>query len=168
MSEGAFGFFVVVAIGLGIAAFKAPKEMYWIGLVALHFQALFFVFQLPKIVQITKEWNTKNQAQPSLDQPVVVQPQEVWTDGQKVALCAAMAPFLLPLIAAGLTGAVSASPVLGVASFTLWSLVQVVIHGQISEQNVGQKIGPIVKFAIPIVGLLINLMRAYSEWSGKI
>lgn len=168
MSESATGFFAIVAICLGVAAFKAPKEMYWIGLIALHFQALFFVFQLPKIVQITKEWNTKTQTRPASAPPNNLQEQEFWTDGQKAALCAAMAPFLLPLIAAGLTGAVSASPVLGVASFTLWSLVQVVIHGQISEQNVGQKIGPIVRYAIPIVGLLINLMRAYSEWTGKI
>lgn len=171
--EGLLFIVVIVGIALLVATFQEPKKMYWIGLVALQFQALFFVFQLPKIVVLAKQNEPPpqtRQQEPGQRKPEEQQKpgrQDFWTDGQKAALLVATLPFLLPLAAAYLTGAVAGNPMVGVASFTLWSLVQVVVHGQLSDQEkVMERVGKAIKFAIPVVALLINLMRAFSAGQG--
>ncbi len=127
-----------------LGTFTNPKAMYWVGLVSLFVQSLVWVFMFPAVVQLTKDRQI-----------------DEWTNGQALALFCASIPFAIPLVVAWMTAAVSGNPMLGVAAFTFYSLVQVIAHGIQSEQEkLTNHMITAVKFALPILAFLISVMRA--------
>lgn len=136
---------LIASVASLIATFKDPKTMYWLGLIGLYIQSLLWVYMFDAIVAaFTQHGNVHG-----------------WSDGQKAALVLSMLPFLIPAGMAWLTASVTANPLLGVASFTFYSIVQIVVHGMASEQeNFTNRVLAGAKLALPILSFLISLMRA--------
>lgn len=142
-SDPAFTILVILLIASAVAVFKAPRAMYWIGVIGLFVQGLFFLFKFDVIAGMVQ------------DKP------PNWSDGEKVGLVIGMFPFLGPALLAWVTASISNKPLLGLASFTFYSIIQVVVHGVVSEQDeLTNKVLTGAKLAIPVLTFIINILRA--------
>lgn len=119
--------------------FKEPNKMYWVGLLSLYIQSLLWIFIV--VLSIPWEFNV----------------------GQKVAAFVAVFPFVLPAFFAWITKAIAGNAVIvGLASFTFYSFVQVIVHGIVSgQERFTNKILAAIKFAVPILSLLIATSKAF-------
>ncbi len=148
MDPELFSFLLSATFTAGIfslyGTFESPKVMYWVGLVSLYIQSLLWVFSFNAVfVAFTKDGNVAG-----------------WATGQTIALICSTVPFLLPAALAWITASVAENPMLGVASFTFYSIIQVVVHGVVSgQENFTNRLLTGAKLALPVLSFLISVVR---------
>lgn len=140
---------VVLGIYYYISLIKDHKKSYWIGLLALYAQSLFWFFHLDTLIDASD-------------------PMYVWDrmrDGQGLFLTLAIFPFILPSILAVLTAVVTEKFLAGLVTFTFFSIIQVIVQGKLSGQdNWGNKLFSIAKMALPLISLLVAVINMLNKF----
>lgn len=142
-----FGWFIL------LFNLKKHKTLYWIGLLALYAQSLFWFFHFDLLSSSTSI------------QSMLWYIGDEFSKTQFSFLLLSIFPFILPVFLSWLTGTVTESFSAALVVLTFFSIVEVIVRGKLSGQdNWGNKLFSIAKMALPLISLLaavINMLNKF-------
>lgn len=131
---------------------SSSKFIYWICLLAIYAQSLFWFFHFNLLSSATSiEW-------------VVWEIDDEFTASQQFFLLLSIFPFMFPIFLAWLTGAITENFSVGLVVFSFFSIVEVMVRGKMSGQvDWSNKIASLAKMILPIFSLLAAIINMVNK-----
>ena len=134
-----------------VIVFRKSSGLYWLSLIALYIQALILIFKFRFVLDTATYFNLTT----------FLMPNDL---GMKLAMAFAVVPFSIPAILAYFTAVITSNPAVGIASLIFYSIVQVIIQGMLSGQNIfNEKLKQGIKYALPVLSLLLSFAQIFGE-----